>query len=55
MRIHNVVLHKLEKSIKEGKTVEGKVDKERRLRIMKHHTATHIMLAAARKILGPYV
>lgn len=55
MKIKNVVLHKLEKEIKEGKAVEGKIDKERRLQIMRHHTATHIMLAAARKVLGPHV
>jgi alanyl-tRNA synthetase len=55
MKIHDVVLHKLEKPIAEGKVVEGKVDKERRLKIMKHHTATHIMLAASRKILGSHV
>jgi alanyl-tRNA synthetase len=55
MKIHDVVLHKLEKPIAEGKVVEGKVDKERRLKIMKHHTATHIMLAASRKVLGSHV
>jgi alanyl-tRNA synthetase len=54
MRIRNVVLHKLEKTIKEGKLIEGKVDKERRLKIMKHHTATHIMLAASKQVLGPH-
>jgi alanyl-tRNA synthetase len=54
MRICNVVLHKLEKPIKEGKLVEGKVDKQRRLKIMKHHTATHIILAASKQVLGPH-
>lgn len=38
-----------------GKHVKGRVDMERRLQLMSHHTGTHIVFAAARKILGPHV
>ncbi|MCD6313256.1 MAG: alanine--tRNA ligase, partial [Thaumarchaeota archaeon] len=37
-----------------GEMVEGEVDMERRLAIMRHHTATHIILGAARKALGKH-
>jgi alanyl-tRNA synthetase len=54
-KIKGVVLHKLATPIDEGGEVECKVNKDRREKIMKHHTATHIMLTAARKVLGPHV
>ncbi len=37
-----------------GEIVECKVDKERRIRLMAHHTATHLISAAARKVLGKH-
>jgi len=33
----------------------GKVDRERRIQLRNHHTATHIVFASCRKILGPHV
>jgi len=52
----NVVMHFVEKpNFKEGAKVKCKVDKERRKRIMLHHTATHILAGAARKVLGPHI
>ncbi len=50
------VLHKLEGPLPPvGKRVRGEVDEESRLARMRHHTATHVILEAARRVLGPHV
>ncbi len=56
-KVNNVVLHRVEtpSAFTPGERVKGIVDWERRRRLMKHHTATHIILAAARKVLGRHV
>ncbi|BCU68316.1 alanine--tRNA ligase [Sulfolobales archaeon HS-7] len=54
--VDGVVVHILESgTIKPGSTVKGTIDWERRYRLMRHHTTTHIVLAAAKKILGSHV
>ncbi len=57
-KINNVVLHHipdLKDRLKVGDQVESRVDSQRRSRIMRHHTATHIVNGAARIVLGPWV
>ena len=39
----------------EGEEVECEIDLARRLQLAKHHTSTHIVNAAARKILGNHI
>ena len=53
----NVIVHVMEEipPFKEGETVTGKIDFERRKQLAQHHTATHIINAAARKILGNHI
>lgn len=40
---------------KEGDTVKGIVDRDRRIRHTRHHSATHILLHSARKVLGNHI
>ncbi|MBI4147902.1 alanine--tRNA ligase [Candidatus Woesearchaeota archaeon] len=52
-----VIVHTLANtpSFKEGDVVEGMIDFERRKQLAQHHTATHIIGGAARKILGKHI
>ncbi|MEM4486488.1 MAG: alanine--tRNA ligase [Zestosphaera sp.] len=57
-KVDGVILHKVEKSMPEsyvGSVVRGVIDWERRYKLMRHHTATHIILGVARKVLGSHV
>jgi len=51
------IIHVLSKKpkFKEGDTVKIEVDKEWRKQLSQHHTATHIVNAAARHILGDHI
>ena len=44
-----------EGELKVNETVEAKIDTERRLSIMRNHTATHLLQSALREILGTHV
>jgi alanyl-tRNA synthetase len=51
-----IIIHKMNKfSFKVGDVIEGIVEEEHRKQLSQHHTATHIVNAAARKILGPHI
>lgn len=55
---NGVILHKLDPDADlpaVGETVTGEIDWERRTRLRKHHTATHLINGAAREILGNHV
>lgn len=49
--IHTVPEHRFTK----GAKVSCTIDEERRLQLAQHHTATHVLHAAAKEILGPHV
>jgi len=54
-KIGNVILHEITgPSPKVGETVEGEVDWDRRFSLMRHHTSTHILIGAIRRVLGEH-
>lgn len=60
-KVGKVVLHILDKEIPldnealKGRKVTVNIDRERRNQLRAHHTGTHIVFAATRKVLGPHV
>jgi len=57
-KIGGVVVHEVKgdvSAIKPGDSVNCEIDPDRRLQLMQHHTATHIINGAARKLLGNHV
>jgi alanyl-tRNA synthetase len=50
-----VVVHRADGDPGTGEFVRGQVDPERRRRLMRHHTATHVIGFAARQVLGDHV
>ena len=53
----NIIVHVLsgKHEFPEGEEVECEIDLDRRLQLAKHHTSTHIINAAARKVLGNHI
>jgi alanyl-tRNA synthetase len=51
------VFHRLERAspFRVGERVHGRVDRPRRVQLMQHHTATHLLNGALREVLGPHV
>jgi len=55
-KVGKVIVHKLKGTVpKNNSLVRGVIDWEKRYSLMKHHTATHIVNGAARRVLGQHV
>ncbi|MFW5903483.1 MAG: alanine--tRNA ligase [Halolamina sp.] len=50
-----VVLHRTDGNPGKGEIVRGQVEGGRRRQLMRNHTATHLVIDAARKVLGDHV
>ncbi len=56
IKIGEVILHHITGGVlHRGERVKGMVDEERRWSLMRHHTATHILLHAAKEVLGAHI
>jgi len=56
IKVGEVILHHISGGIlQRGDRVKGMVDEERRWSLMRHHTATHIVLHAAKEVLGAHI
>jgi len=55
-KVGNTIVHVLDREFRcdEDKVV-GRIDWNRRYKLMRHHTAIHVLLASARKVLGEHV
>lgn len=55
-KVGKVVVHEVKgDSPKEGVKVKGAIDWQKRYSLMKAHTATHLIMGAARRVLGEHV
>ncbi|WP_042705745.1 alanine--tRNA ligase [Methanomicrobium mobile] len=58
MKLGDVILHKIKDgaaTIKRGTHVKGILDEDYRKTMMRHHTATHVLLHAAKEVLGAHI
>lgn len=55
--VDGVIFHRVDEAVDLpiGSSVSAVIDWDRRFRIMRHHTVTHVILSAARKVLGDHV
>ncbi|MFH1106263.1 MAG: alanine--tRNA ligase [Candidatus Micrarchaeota archaeon] len=56
-KIDDVILHHVDDAgkLRVGEKISGRVNAVRRKTIMRHHTATHLVLQSAMRVLGPQV
>ncbi|OPY35924.1 MAG: Alanine--tRNA ligase [Methanoregula sp. PtaU1.Bin051] len=56
IKVGEVILHHIKDGVvRRGDHVKGMVDEERRWSLMRHHTATHVLLHAAKEVLGAHI
>jgi alanyl-tRNA synthetase len=56
IKVGEVIFHHVSGGmISRGDRVKGMVDEERRWSLMRHHTATHVLLHATKEILGAHI
>ncbi len=54
-KIGKAIIHHVDSHIPEKTRIKGHIDRFRRKRLMYHHSATHLLLAVTREILGKHV
>ena len=55
-KLGNSIIHTLDQPLaSDTELVEGEIDWDRRRSLMRHHTGTHILLGASRRVLGAHV
>ncbi|WP_440990346.1 alanine--tRNA ligase [Haloarchaeobius baliensis] len=54
-RRDGVILHRTDESPGKGEFVRGQIDTYRRKQLMRNHTATHVVIHAARQVLGEHI
>jgi len=55
-KIGDVILHRINGGVlKRGDRIKGIVDEDRRWSLMRHHTATHLLLHSCREVLGAHI
>jgi alanyl-tRNA synthetase len=55
VKLGNVIVHEFTgQSPQIGEEVQGEINWHRRVNLMRHHTATHIILGAVRRVLGEH-
>jgi len=56
VKVGEVILHHIAGGvIQRGERIKGMVDEERRWSLMRHHTATHVLLHATKEVLGAHI
>ncbi len=54
-KLGRVIVHQIEgESPRVGEKVRGTIEWDRRISLMRHHTGTHLVLGAARRVLGQH-
>jgi alanyl-tRNA synthetase len=54
-KVGRVIVHQIDgKPPRVGESVRGSIQWDRRISLMRHHTGTHLVLGAARKVLGQH-